>query len=310
MEHAQLPVSKHDLDAFGLHSKPEGLKEEMSKNPAWLNRYLRKAEKAKGAKAHSPSGIEAIKKAHSGKPQMCIAILPDSSGHDQPMVINGDSLKVMSAEARGADLAILDRCALEAMEREMKSQKTAPPKKPIEDMSWEERHNQVLSSLINMKEVCKELRRVNQSYKSHITGLQETIKAYQGIPANEVPRSQSQTDAAELRRYRSRCKKLGETMRDIHAIVNGFRDRTSIRQELRDLVWEKYAVVMKIGTFVQCCHCGKLLKEAQMSVEHLKPRVLGGTDDLENLRGACFPCNWDRPVEDISHKFFTVVNLI
>lgn len=277
----------------------------MSKNPSWLNRYLRKAEKAKGTKAHSPEGIEAIKRRI---PQMCIAILPDSQGNDQPMVIKADALKVMSVEERNADLAVLDQRALEAMEREMKSQKSPPPRKSVEEMSWEERHNQALSSLINMKEVCKELRRVNEAYKKHITGLQETIKAYQGIPANELPRSQSQTDASELRRQRARCKRMSETMRDIHAIVNGFRDRTSIRMDLREEVWMTYAVVMNMGTFAQCCHCGKLLKPSQMSVEHLKPRILGGTDDISNLRPACFPCNWDRPVEDISHRFFATGN--
>jgi len=278
----------------------------MSKNPAWLNRYLRKAEKAKGTKAHNPQGLEAIRKANFKKPEMCIAVLPDSNGENQPMVIKNDSIKVMSDEERTAELVKLDQRALEAMQQEMMSQKSPPTRKPVEDMSWEERHNHVLTSLFNMKEVCKELRRVNQSYKSHITGLQETIKAYQGVPDNELPRSQSQTEAAELRRYRARCKKLNETMRDIHAIVNGFKGRTEIRMELRDEVWMTYATVMNMGTFAQCCHCGKLLKQSQMSVEHLKPRVMGGTDDIENLRPSCFKCNWDRPVEDISHRFFSI----
>lgn len=32
------------------------------------------------------------------------------------------------------------------------------------------------------------------------------------------------------------------------------------------------------------------------TIEHMKPRMLGGTDDMENLRLACSPCNTGRPL--------------
>lgn len=306
MEHVQLHFPWTNPTPFGVHSRQEGFQEEMSKNPAWLKRYLRKAEKAKGTKAHSPAGIEAIKKAHFSKPQMCIAILPDAEGNDQPMFIKNDALKIMSLEECHQQSVRLDRDSLEAMEREMKSQKSPPPRKPVEDMTWEERHNKVLTSLINMKSVCKELRRVNEAYRKHITGLQETPKAHTGLQDNELPRTPDQKNASALRRYRARCKKMSEVMRDIHAIANGFQGRTEIRMDLREQVWMKYATVMNMGTFAQCCHCGKFIKQCQMTVEHLKPLALGGTDDMSNLRPSCAPCNWGRPLEDISHRFFVV----
>jgi 5-methylcytosine-specific restriction endonuclease McrA len=272
----------------------------------WLAKYIRKQEKAKGRMAMSPEAIEAIKKTSAKKPAMCIAILPDANGEIKPLVIKNDAIKTMSIEECHQNSVRLDAEALSALELEMNSRKTPPPRKPVEDMTWEERHNQVLTSLINMKSVCKKLRRVNEAYRKHITGLQETLKAHTGFQDNELDRTPDQINAAKLRRYRARCKKMSDVMRDIHAIVNGFRGRHDVRMDLREQVWMKYAVVMNMGTFCVCCHCGKLLKQVQMSVEHLKPVALGGTDDMSNLRPACFPCNWGRPLEDISHRFFTV----
>lgn len=43
-----------------------------------------------------------------------------------------------------------------------------------------------------------------------------------------------------------------------------------------------------------CCWCEKPLLFNEASVEHLKPRVFGGTDDYDNLDIACRKCNTDR----------------
>lgn len=64
----------------------------------------------------------------------------------------------------------------------------------------------------------------------------------------------------------------------------------------RDMVWDRYA----IDGLVQCIHCGARVPKALFTVEHLKPVLLGGGDEIENLRPSCGPCNWRRPVEDIS----------
>lgn len=58
--------------------------------------------------------------------------------------------------------------------------------------------------------------------------------------------------------------------------------------ELRRLVREKYAG--------RCAYCGRELTagragDTAFQVDHLHPRYLGGTDDVENLVPACRACN-------------------
>jgi len=72
----------------------------------------------------------------------------------------------------------------------------------------------------------------------------------------------------------------------------------------RKLVWDEYKIEFVTGReMVQCCHCWKLVTFDDFTVEHLKPKVMGGGDEMPNLRASCRMCNWTRPVEDISHKF-------
>lgn len=40
-----------------------------------------------------------------------------------------------------------------------------------------------------------------------------------------------------------------------------------------------------------CRYCGSRAPEVPLTVDHVKPRALGGTNDPENLVAACGPCN-------------------
>jgi 5-methylcytosine-specific restriction endonuclease McrA len=47
----------------------------------------------------------------------------------------------------------------------------------------------------------------------------------------------------------------------------------------------------------ECCWCGRWCRSTDMTIEHLLPRALGGTDALENLALACAACNNARGAE-------------
>ena len=40
-----------------------------------------------------------------------------------------------------------------------------------------------------------------------------------------------------------------------------------------------------------CCICARPISQGQESLQHMKPRSKGGTDDIENLRPAHKRCN-------------------
>ncbi len=90
----------------------------------------------------------------------------------------------------------------------------------------------------------------------------------------------------------------GHPSDDLH-IVPYIRER-GIRA---NRVWKHYKVILDGTVFVECCHCSRRLYHHEFTVEHLKPRALGGGDNIENLRPSCWKCNQIRPCEDISHKF-------
>ena len=41
----------------------------------------------------------------------------------------------------------------------------------------------------------------------------------------------------------------------------------------------------------RCYWCHATFLPSQLTLDHLKPRSRGGSNKLENLRLACFPCN-------------------
>lgn len=57
-----------------------------------------------------------------------------------------------------------------------------------------------------------------------------------------------------------------------------------------------------MGHVVMCCHCKQILFYDKMTVEHVRPKALGGTDAISNLLPSCAPCNNQRPCEDITQS--------
>ncbi|MBW4652384.1 MAG: HNH endonuclease [Kaiparowitsia implicata GSE-PSE-MK54-09C] len=45
---------------------------------------------------------------------------------------------------------------------------------------------------------------------------------------------------------------------------------------------------------LRCWWCDYCLPEEKLTLDHLKPKSRGGSNSLENLRLACFPCNNSR----------------
>ncbi|MEB3295853.1 MAG: HNH endonuclease signature motif containing protein [Synechococcales bacterium] len=53
-----------------------------------------------------------------------------------------------------------------------------------------------------------------------------------------------------------------------------------------------YNLVQQRANFrCEYCHYPKILSSAPLSIDHLTPKSLGGTDDLDNLALACRRCN-------------------
>lgn len=102
-----------------------------------------------------------------------------------------------------------------------------------------------------------------------------------------------------------RSSVLKRLLWDCLAILNaGSECKLSPSRYLRQVVWEEYKITFVTGReMIQCCHCWKLFSFDEFTVEHLKPKSLGGGDEMPNLRASCKWCNWTRPVEDISHRF-------
>lgn len=49
-------------------------------------------------------------------------------------------------------------------------------------------------------------------------------------------------------------------------------------------IWNKYNK--------KCAYCGSDLEYKQMQVDHIEPKFLGGSDDIENLNPSCRSCNF------------------
>lgn len=66
----------------------------------------------------------------------------------------------------------------------------------------------------------------------------------------------------------------------------------SIPKNIRQQVYDKYGG--------HCAYCGKKIAYKDMQVDHVKPRHLGGADNIENLTPSCRACNYRKgtmPVE-------------
>lgn len=43
-----------------------------------------------------------------------------------------------------------------------------------------------------------------------------------------------------------------------------------------------------------CCYCKRVFLVSELTIEHITPRLFGGTNDPENIDLACPPCNQQR----------------
>lgn len=43
-----------------------------------------------------------------------------------------------------------------------------------------------------------------------------------------------------------------------------------------------------------CCYCNVVFLIDNLTIEHITPRCLGGTNDSNNIALACAPCNLER----------------
>lgn len=56
-------------------------------------------------------------------------------------------------------------------------------------------------------------------------------------------------------------------------------------------------IIARDGSY--CCWCKRFLLHNELTIEHIIPKSMGGTNALENLRCACSQCNRKR-----GNKFF------
>jgi predicted restriction endonuclease len=74
--------------------------------------------------------------------------------------------------------------------------------------------------------------------------------------------------------------------------------------KIRELVHQKYDG--------RCAYCGHEITQRQMQVDHIKAKVEGGSDDMDNLNPACRACNnyklWFS-INDLRNKIHDQVRL-
>lgn len=63
------------------------------------------------------------------------------------------------------------------------------------------------------------------------------------------------------------------------------------KQSSRGKQWDETRLKVLIRDGWQCVFCGKYLKDADATVDHITPKAKGGTDDMWNLVAACRKCN-------------------
>ena len=51
----------------------------------------------------------------------------------------------------------------------------------------------------------------------------------------------------------------------------------------------------------KCQYCGKTPPEITLEVDHIKPKIKKGTDDINNLVTACFDCNRGKSDKDLEN---------
>ena len=68
----------------------------------------------------------------------------------------------------------------------------------------------------------------------------------------------------------------------------------------------RYEVFRRDGH--RCIYCGAGSKEAKLTIDHVVPEALGGTDDVGNLVAACSDCNAGKSSVNADEEFVAKVN--
>ena len=62
------------------------------------------------------------------------------------------------------------------------------------------------------------------------------------------------------------------------------------RAKLREAVLSRFGIADEIP----CHYCRNMVKRAEVTLDHVYPRALGGRDEARNLVPACRPCNQEK----------------
>lgn len=57
-----------------------------------------------------------------------------------------------------------------------------------------------------------------------------------------------------------------------------------MKKSIREQVYKKYNG--------KCAYCGHEIEYKDMQIDHIKPKYLGGKDDINNLQPSCRACNF------------------
>lgn len=61
------------------------------------------------------------------------------------------------------------------------------------------------------------------------------------------------------------------------------------RRAMPDREWSALCAIVKERDGYACTYCGS--QQAPLAVDHVRPLILGGTNELDNLTTACAACN-------------------
>lgn len=82
-------------------------------------------------------------------------------------------------------------------------------------------------------------------------------------------------------------------------ILDGVRNPVPMGSDLRDAVFKK--------TKGLCFYCGRKLQNENhkakdyMTIDHVEPKMNGGTNNIHNLVPSCHRCNFDKGHDDINY---------
>jgi DNA-binding MarR family transcriptional regulator len=92
-----------------------------------------------------------------------------------------------------------------------------------------------------------------------------------------------------IRRDRDISGRRGYTL--IHSDGQPAASRAKVEQAARESIPPKLRFAVFRRDCFRCCYCGARSTDVTLTIDHVIPVARGGTNDIDNLRTACFPCN-------------------